>query len=203
MFLKNFINLYNLIYLLIFFVFLYLLNKFIITTKIRNKFALLLTLLFIISSVGLYYSLDGLIMMFLVSELSIILIFITMFSQLYNYNKEHSKQSNFLPFVIILALNFKFYHVNLIKYKNFYVNYSVILNDFYYIYNCYFEKQILLTLLTLFAITIYSIFFILLYYNLKKTKFTKNEVKKNLFLLRKQSLTHQVNFNSKIINFHY
>lgn len=155
-------------------------------------------LIFLLSFIGIYYSLDGIILMFLISELSLILIFITMFSQLYTYNKENTKYNNITYVIILLVLNYNFYQTNIITYKNYYTHYSININDFYYIYNCYFEKQILLTIITLFIITLYSIFFILLYYNLKGHMVEKHNFKKNLFLLRKQSLIHQVNYNSKI-----
>ena len=175
-----------------------IINKFIVTNQIRVKFLLLLILLFITSSISLYYSLDGLVMMFLISELSIILVFITMFSQLYSYNKENSYQFSFLFTIILLTVNCSFYQTDIISYRSYYSFSNIILNDFYYIYNCYFEKQVILTIITLFIITIYSIFFILIYFSLKTSKIVKNNIQKNFYLLRKQNLTHQVNYNSKI-----
>lgn len=198
MILKNFINLFNMFYLTLFILFIFLINKFLLSSKIRNKFFLMLVLLFLLSFIGFYYSLDGIVLMFLISELSLILIFITMFSQLYTHNKENIKQKSYFYIIIILIFNYGFYQTNIITYKNYYSHYSININDFYYIYNCYFEKQIILTIITLFIITLYSIFFILLYYNLKKNVIEKNNLKKNIFLLRKQNIIHQANYNSKI-----
>ena len=118
---------------------------------------------------GLYYSLDGLVMLFFVSELSILLIFIIMFSQLYTYKKTKfiiNKFTYIIPLVLVV-LNINYYDVNLLQYTSYYSVNSILINDFYYIYNCYFEKQILLTLFSIFVITIYSIFFILLFFLLK------------------------------------
>jgi hypothetical protein len=72
------------------------------------------------------------------------------------------------------------------------------LNDFYYIYNCYFEKQIILTILTVFLLTFYSLFFIFLFYSLKQKANLDKQKKKQINLLRKQNLIHQTNYNAKI-----
>jgi len=149
-------------------------------------------------SIGLYYNLDGMIMMLAVSELSVILIFITMFSQLYNFNKTTTLLNNTFIIFILVLLNYSFYSTNVIKYNNFYSIYSININDFYYIYNCYFEKQILLTIFIMFIITLYSIYFILLYFNFKKIQ--NFEIKKinNVNFLRKQNIIHQSNYKSTI-----
>lgn len=192
-----FINLY-----LIFSFFLYLtvLNTFYTTNDIRKKFLFFVVNLFIIVGVGLYYSLDGLVMLFFISELSILLIFITMFSQLYTYKKTKFIVNKFTCVIpcILLFLNINYYDVNLLQYTSYYNTTSVLINDFYYVYNCYFEKQILLTLFSIFIITVYSVFFILLYFVLKSTSVLEQKKKKNLYLLRKQNLLHQNNYNTKI-----
>lgn len=136
--------------------------------------------------------------MFFVSELTVILIFIVMFSQLYSYNVEKLKQNNLYLIIFLFLVNFNYYEVNIILYKNYYSYYVVILNDFYYIYNTYFEKQIIITILVTLIITFYSIFFILFYFNLKKNIYSIKNINKNLYLLRKQNIVHQSNYNSKI-----
>ena len=166
--------------------------------NIRKKFFLLLTILFIFSGIGIYYNLDGLVMMFFMSELTVILVFIVMFSQLYSYNKEKIKQNNLYIVIFLFVLNFNYYDINIILYKNYYSYYTVVLNDFYYIYNTYFEKQIIITLLITLIITLYSIFFILFYFNLKKNVYSIRNKNKNLYLLRKQNIIHQSNYNNKI-----
>ena len=91
-----------------------------------------------------------------------------------------------------------YYNLNMVSFKNFYSYSNILVNDFYYIYNLYFEKQILLTIFSLFIITIYSIFFILLYYNLRFFSLKSSNIKKKIYLLRKQNLIHQNNYNTKI-----
>lgn len=197
MILKNFINFFNLKYLILFILFIFIINKFILSTQIRFKFILLLIILLIVSSISIYYNFDGLTMMFLVSELSVILIFIVMFSQLYTYNTEKNKEYNLYLYLIFL-LNINYYESSLISYKNYYSYNEIIINDFFYIYNIYFEKQILITIFITLIITLYSIFFILLYYNLKLKIQNKTIITKNLYLLRKQNTIHQSNYNTKI-----
>jgi hypothetical protein len=197
MILKNYINFININYLVLLLLFVFLISKFFLTVYVRFKFVLFLINLTILSSISIFYNFDGLTMMFLVSELSVILIFIVMFSQLYSYNNENNKESNLFLFVILL-LNINFFESSLISYKNYYSYNQILLNDFFYIYNLYFEKQILITLFTVIIITLYSIFFILFYYNLKNKIQNKTLITKNLYLLRKQNIIHQANYNTKI-----
>lgn len=183
----------------LFILYLYIISKFLVTSNIRNKFFLFIINCFIVVGLGLYYSLDGLVMLFFVCELTIILVFVILFSQLYSYYKEEKK--SYISSIIIISMfifNLNFYSLDVISFKNFYSYSNIIVNDFYYIYNLYFEKQILLTILILFIITIYSIFFILLFYNLKMFSINSTVVKKKIFLLRKQNLIHQNNYNTKI-----
>jgi hypothetical protein len=198
MILKNFINLFSVLNIIFIVIFIFLINKFLVTSNIREKFFLFICLFLIMISIGLYYNLDGIIMLFMISELSVLLIFITMFSQLYSFDKKKKKISTIIILIIILTINFEFYSTNLISYSNFYSNFNININDFYYMYNSYFEKQILITILTTFILTFYSIFFILLYFNFKKIQ--NFEVKKinKIILLRKQNLIHQSNYNSNI-----
>lgn len=198
MILKNIINYFNLIELLCFLLFIYVINSFLVESNIRNKFFLFIVNLLIFLGIGFYYNLDGLMMLFFISELTIILIFIVLFSQLYTYYKNKNNNNKFFFLFLVFVLNFNYYEVAIINYNNFYSYSNVVLNDFYYIYNSYFEKHILLVFFTLFIITLYSIFFILLYYNLKQLSNIEFVKKKNLFYLRKQSLLHQSNYNTKI-----
>lgn len=198
MILKNFINFFNLYYLFIFILFIFIINKFLFQTQIRVKFILLLILLIIFSSISIFYNLDGLTMMFLIGELSIILIFIVMFSQLYTFNYEKTKEFNLYLMLLIVILNINYYEASVISYRNYYSYFQILINDFYYIYNLYFEKQMLLTFIITIIITVYSIFFILLYYSLKKKLLTQKLLTKNLYLLRKQNIIHQSNYNTKI-----
>ena len=201
MILKNFICHFNLISVLFLFIVLHLFNIFFLETNIRKKFFLFLVLFFFFFILGLYYNLDGIIFLFVISEFSVILIFITMFSQLYSYSKKNIKYSSYYIFFILLYLNYTFYDTSLVNYDNFYTFYNIQLNDFYYFYNYFFEKQILVTFLIIFIITFYSIFFILLYFNLKKKQNIEQKKIKQLNILRKQNILHQSNYTTKIRTF--
>lgn len=199
MILKNLFNLFNLVNVLLFITYIYIVVKYITTLNIRLKFFLFIINMLILAGIGVFYNLDGMIMLFFMSELVVILIFITVFSQLYSYYKLNDSINMNIIYIILLILStYNFYEPTLICYKNFYNYYNITLNDFYYIYNCYFEKQILLTILTVFLITLYSIFFIFLFYSLKQKAYSDKICKKQFSLLRKQNIIHQNNYNSKI-----
>lgn len=198
MILKNLINYFNLLYLTIFCIYVYIINCFFFTNNIKNKFFLFFFNFFILISLGLYYCLDGIIMIFFVCEFTILLVFIIMFSELYSYLKFNNNYNLSYILILLILLNFTFYNTNLIIFKNFYTYNNIILNDFFYIYNFYFEKQILLIIITLFIITIYSIFFILLYNTLKRSNYYNINMSKKITLLRKQNLIHQNNYNTQI-----
>jgi hypothetical protein len=199
MILKNIINYWNIIQVSLFSIYIYIISKFIVATNIRIKFFLFIINCFILVGLGFYYNLDGLMMLFFVCELTIILVFAILFSQLYSYYKE--KHTSKLPlivlFIAILVININHYSLTLIDIKSFYSYSNILVNDFYYIYNLYFEKEVLLTIFTLFIITLYSLFFIFLYYILQSKAQTTLKVKKKIYLLRKQNLMHQNNYNTK------
>ena len=52
--------------------------------------------------------------------------------------------------------------------------------------------------MVIFIITVYSIFFILLYFSIKKKQNIETNSKKQLSLLRKQNILHQSNYETKI-----
>jgi len=183
--------------------FIFLINKFLTLSEVRKKFALLLILIMLICCIGFYYFLDGLVMMFLLTELTLVLIFIIMFSQIYTYNCQSLKYKNIFFVIVVFFMNFSYYEIKIINYKSYYSYYNILLNDFYYIYNNFFEKEILLTIIITLAVTLYSVFFILFYFNLKSNLYKHKNFKKNLYLLRKQNIIHQSNYNSKINFFNH
>lgn len=197
MVLKNLITNFNILFVLLLFILIHIINLFLIETSIRNKFFLFLILFFFFFCLGLYYSLDGIVFLFVISELSVLLIFITMFSQLYSYSNKSIKSVSNIFFIILLVFNIIYYDTKVLSYENFYSFYNIQVNDFYYFYNYFFEKQILVTILIIFIITFYSIFFIILYFNLKKRQNTEQTKFKQLNILRKQNILHQSNYTTK------
>ncbi len=203
MILKNIVNLFNINSVILLLAFIFLINKFLTLSEVRKKFALLLILIVLICCIGFYYFLDGLVMMFLLTELTLVLIFIIMFSQIYTYNCQSLKYKNVFFVIVVFFTNFSYYEIKIINYKSYYSFYNILLNDFYYIYNNFFEKEILLTIIITLAVTLYSVFFILFYFNLKSNLYKHKNFKKNLYLLRKQNIIHQSNYNSKINFFNH
>jgi len=203
MILKNIVNLFNISLVILLLAFIFLINKFLTLSEVRKKFALLLILIMLICCIGFYYFLDGLVMMFLLTELTLVLIFIIMFSQIYTYNCQSLKYKNIFFVIVVFFMNFSYYEIKIINYKSYYSYYNILLNDFYYIYNNFFEKEILLTIIITLAVTLYSVFFILFYFNLKSNLYKHKNFKKNLYLLRKQNIIHQSNYNSKINFFNH
>jgi hypothetical protein len=203
MILKNIVNLFNISLVILLLAFIFLINKFLTLSEVRKKFALLLILIMLICCIGFYYFLDGLVMMFLLTELTLVLIFIIMFSQIYSYNCQSLKYKNVFFVIVVFFMNFSYYEIKIINYKSYYSYYNILLNDFYYIYNNFFEKEILLTIIITLAVTLYSVFFILFYFNLKSNLYKHKNFKKNLYLLRKQNIIHQSNYNSKINFFNH
>lgn len=201
MIIKNLITITNIINFTLLLSFFFLINKFFTEIDTRKKFFLFLLIFLIFLFIGFYYNLDGIIMLFAVSELSVLLIFITMYSQIYSYSKKNKKISSILIFITLIIINFQYFEISLLNYKSFYSFYNITLNDFYYIYNFYFEKQILLTIIVLFIITLYSIFFILLYFNLKKKQNIEQSKISQINLLRKQNILRQSNYSVFIRNF--
>ena len=198
MILQKVFILLNLFIVFSFIILLYIFSQFFKETNIRRKFFLFLIIFIFLSFLGFYYNIDGVILLFIVSELSIILIYITMFSQLYSFSKKQIKYfSNFI-IVILITLNLYYYDVTIINYNNFFCFQIIQLNDFIYFYSYFFEKQLMVTILVIYIMTFYSIFFILLYFNIKKKESIESLKYKKLYILRKQNILHQSNYFSKI-----
>jgi 4-amino-4-deoxy-L-arabinose transferase-like glycosyltransferase len=200
MILKNIINPINMLVLIKFFIFIFIFVQFLTNSKIRHKFFFFTLLFIIINGIGLYYNLDGMVMMFTVCELGVILIFIITYSQIYLYDKKTEVKPEYYYFIylFLLSVNINFYTTKLINFKNFYSFYSININDFYYIYNCYFEKQVFGTILISLILTLYSLFFIFLYFNFKKIQNIETKKKKAKNVVRKQNIMHQSNYKTTI-----
>lgn len=172
---------------------------FVILKNIKKKFLLFFVTISLFFSLGLYYNLDGLVFMFFIAELTILLIFITMFSQLYTYySYRETTVTLAYVYIFIFLLNIPYINTTILSYKNYYSFYAVNINDFYYIYNFFFEKQILVTFIITIILTFYSIFFILVYFRLKSFKNNENKKINNIVLLRKQNMIHQNNYSPSI-----
>ena len=156
---------------------------------------LVIFMLFII--LGLCFNLDGLILLFIISEFVVLLIFAIAFSQLPAYSSMTTRQQNYLYLLFLGLLAFGTYDINILSYKAFYSQQAHNLNDFFYFFNFFFEKQSTLTIFVIIFITVYSFFFILLYFTLKNIKIIEAEKNSKIFTLRKQNIIKQSYFSVK------
>jgi len=153
-------------------------------------------ILFIV--LGVCLNLDGIIFLFIVSEIVVLLVFIVIFSQIMSFSTQTPKKRGFLVILYFSILNAVLYDSKIISYKSFYSQQVYQLNDFFYFFNYYFEKQMLVTVFLILIITIYSLFFILLYFTIKQYKLKETQMKNKIFALRKQNMLKQSIYSTKI-----
>ncbi len=173
-------------------------------SDLRRKFILFLFVIILYSIWGFMLDLDGIFLVFITAEFTIFLLFLMTYLQLYsNYNFTITKL-NFWPLVIFFGLfivNYSplnsFYH-----YNSFYKTINhVVSSDFYILYYFLFEKLPLLVIILTVVISLFSLFFIVMYFSMKLVKLESQKNIKNLYFLRKQVLVKQTTFSSKLYTF--
>ena len=175
-------------------------------SSLRNKFISFILVVISFSIWGFLHSLDGMMLILLTAEFTILLLFIMTYIQLYaNYSFFSNKIS--ITWIIGLAF-FLFSTSNFDSCFFFFNSYykagaHVVASDFYILYYFLFEKLPLLVVLLTLLISFFSLFFIILYFNLKLLKLGDNKQLKSLFYLRKQNLFKQTAYKSKIYTFQY
>lgn len=139
----------------------------------------------------------------LTAEFTIILLFLMTYIQLYSNYEFVSNNSGYTvcSFLALAPLFYKpLYSFNV--FNNFYSSVAhVVSSDFFILYYLLFDKLPTLVILMTLVISFFSLFFIIIYFNLKYTKNSKKTQIKNLFFLRKQILIKQTNFNSRLYTF--
>lgn len=100
-------------------------------------------------------------------------------------------------YYFFFLLSYSTYDIQILSYKSFYSQQNYQLNDFFYFFNFFFEKQTLLTLFVIILITIYSLFFIVLYFITKQFKLSENNKNSKIFILRKQNILKQSTYMNK------
>lgn len=193
----NFISILSIFKLIPIILSIFILNSFLQNTSTRKKFLSFLIIFILFIILGLFFSLDGIILLFVISEFAVLLIFLIIFSQLTSFSTQTPKKRGLLSLLFIILLNFSTYDANILIYKSFYSQHSHQLNDFFYFFNYYFEKQALLTVFIIILITIYSLFFIILYFMLKNIQNFEVTKKSKISILRKQNILKQSTYNSK------
>jgi len=201
-----FFTLYNLLSNFSFYILLgmILVSSSMLFASLRKRFALFILTIILFSVWGFMLDLDGMMLVLLTAEFTIVLLFLMTYIQLYS-NYEFLNSKNFLYYTLICLILLPIFYYPLTSffyYTNFYsaINH-VVASDFYILYYLLFVKlQILVILMTL-IISFFSLFFIVVYYSLKFTKNKAASNVKNIYFLRKQILTKQTNFTTKLYTF--
>ena len=139
----------------------------------------------------------------LTAEFTILLLFFMTYTQLYSQFNFfiQKKLSKKIIIVLVLIPVFSDLTPNL-YYVNFYQSLThVVTSDFFIIYYLLFDKLPLLTIFITLIISLFSLFFILIYFTLKSVKNEERYKVKQLYFLRKQNLQKQTNFSSKLYTF--
>lgn len=201
-----FFNIYALIHNFSFYLLLtiFLFSFLFLFSDLRRKFIKFIFIIILYSVWGFLIDLDGLFLVFITAEFTIFLLLLMTYLQLYsNFNFLSSKiPTRFALFSLVFFI---------FNYNPFYSFYSptsyykalhhLVSSDFYILYYFLFEKFPLLVVLLTLIISFFSLFFIVMYFSLKLTKANAHKTLKTLHFLRKQVLTKQVNFSSKVYTF--
>lgn len=171
---------------------------------LRKRFFFFILTIIIFSVWGFMLDLDGMMLVLLTAEFTIVLLFLMTYVQLYS-NYEFvcnlSPMRYLVIFIIFLPVVYNplqsFYF-----YSNYYSAIShIVASDFFILYYFLFDKLPILVILMTLVISFFSLFFIIVYYNLKFTKNKEKQNSKNLYFLRKQILIKQTNFNNRLYTF--
>lgn len=176
-----------------------------ITASLRHKFPFFLLLLFFFSIWGFLYNLDGMILILLITEFTVFLLFLMTYTQLYSNFQFTTKNSltsiYFLVFYICIIWKFNSHHF-ILNYVSYYNDLTVVIAaDFFILYFVLFDKLHLVVLFIILIIGLFSLFFILIYFNLKIIKYQHHTKLNTVYFLRKQSLVKQTNFKSNLFTF--
>lgn len=171
--------------------------------SLRRRFFLFILAVIVFSVWGFLLDLDGMMLVLLTAEFTIVLLFLMTYIQLYSNYEFVSKGNKYT--VLILFMFTPMFYTPLYSFNvfiNFYSSVShVVSSDFFILYYFLFDKLPTLVILMTLIISFFSLFFIIIYFNLKYTKNSKKTQVKNLFFLRKQVLIKQTNFNSRLYTF--
>lgn len=185
-------------------IFILLLSFFFLFVDLRKKFFLFILVVIFYSVWGFLLDLDGIMLVFLTAELTIFLLFLMTYLQLYsNYIFITQTISNKL-LISILGLCLLSYNPLAVSYlyTSFYKSLAhIVSSDFYILYYFLFEKFPILVIILTLIISFFSLFFIIMYFSLKLVKVTETKQIKGLHFLRKQVLVKQTNFITKVYTF--
>lgn len=207
MLLKSFFfNIYVLLFNFSFYLFIFLsfISINLLFTSLRKKFLFYILVIISFSIWGFLLDLDGMMLVFLTAEFTIVLLFLMTYIQLYSNYTFIKSETNFKVFLLLVFLLLQYY-VPLNSPYTFTCYYKslnhIVSSDFFILYYFLFEKLPILVILVTLIISFFSLFFILIYYSLKLTKLDSFSTVKNLYFLRKQNLIKQTSFKTNLYTF--
>ena len=174
-------------------------------TTLRKKFLYFVLLVLFFSFLGFLLDLDGMMLVFLTTEFTIVLLFLMTYLQLYsnfsfNVNYFSLKPLIFLIFIFFFSLDKNFFFFYSSYYKQIQ---HIVSSDFFILYYVLFINLSIIVVIITLILSLFSLFFILLYFNLKALKNTFSKEKEVLHFLRKQNLIKQTNFKVIINSFQH
>ncbi len=185
-----------------------ILLKLMFTPIIYLKFLYFFILLILGSYWGFLYSFDGLIFILLLTEFTLLFIFLLIYTTvLSRYTAVSLKRHHF--FYMLIILNFIFFsnlgsgiELYLIKYYTYttFTRYIVSSDFFIFFYFFFYLHPQVIALIAL-LLGFFSIFFIFIFFLLKIKSIQRIKYKQQLFLLRKQNLVHQSSSKSTLRTF--
>ena len=180
----------------------------IINKTFRVKFTYFIALLLLVVGWGIFYSFDGIMLMFIVAEFLIILLFLLMYVTLTFELEQAVKTFTFFKFyfvtgVLIYCTNFLTYNITtFIFFTGVYQQiFDIISVDFFLFFYFFFLMSPQIVIFITLLLGLFSIFFILFYFTLKFEQQNINLYTRNFSILRKQQLIHQANYKTPIVNF--
>lgn len=207
MLLKNlFFNFYLLINNVSFYLILILIFSvlYFIFTSFRVKLVLFIFITVLFSIWGFLHNLDGMMLILLTAEFTIFLFFLMTYTQLYsNFSFLDSSSWNitFISLLVIYPLTYQTVQISTVSINYYQSLYHTVSSDFFIIYYLLFDVIPIVTILLTLIIGLFSLFFIILYFNLKLIKQNNSVKLKQIFFLRKQVLIKQTNYKSSIYTF--
>ncbi len=174
-----------------------------LNVDLRRKFIFFLLTILLFSIFGFLFDLDGIFLIFLTAEFTIFLIFLMAYTQLYsNYTFLRTKLKYFgvisfsiTPFIYSSIPNF-YYFTSYYTTLN-----SVVSGDFFILYYFLFDQIPFITICLILIISLFSLFFIIMYFSLKLVKMSLFTNYKYIHILRKQLMIKQTTFNNKLYTF--
>jgi hypothetical protein len=181
-------------------------SYYLISSSLRNKFFWFFITVILFSIWGFVFNLDGMILVLMTAEFTILLILIMTYLQLYSYFSFFKSETDatVLTILSLICLSFSSSSEHFFYYTSYYklINH-IVASDFYILYHFLFNKNPLLVVFLTLIISFFSLFFILLYFNLKLSKLNIVQQLSSILFLRKQILIKQTTFLAIALNFQH